>query len=147
LVVAVNKYDSWEGLLPNFDLRQISPYAQTTDGQVGIDLSALTHVSQMVQALVRETAPEIIAACESFCDDIMYIPISPQGCSPVKGESFGLGVRPGDLSPVWAEVPLLYSICKAKCALLPALRVNGQSDGALGSMGSRVAPDICQGTG
>jgi hypothetical protein len=119
LIIAVNKYDSWEGLLPELDLRRVSPFARLSDGAIGMNLATLKPISAQVESLIRQTSPEIVAACESFCDDITFIPMSPQGCSPIRGEESLLGVRPGDISPVWAEVPLLYAISKAKCALLP----------------------------
>lgn len=69
---------------------------------------------------MNEKAPEVVAACESFCDDVTFIPVSPQGCSP---EPHGglLGVRPENIKPIWAEVPLLYAIGRAKCTLIPAI--------------------------
>jgi hypothetical protein len=151
LIVAVNKYDSWEGLIPDLDLRQISPYAERHDGTIGIDMANMISVSRQVQSLIRETSPEIVAACESFCDDITFVPISPQGCSPVRGETFGLGVRPGDMSPVWAEVPLLYSISKVRCALLPTVaskddRKTGAADMPT-SIDDDTTPHIYRGTG
>jgi hypothetical protein len=119
LVVAVNKYDTWGTLLPDLELRNISPYCRLNGGQQALDLSTLAMVSRKVEKLLRQTAPELVVACEGFCDDVIYLPVSPQGCAPLRTEGDRLGVRPIDLCPTWAEVPLVYSISRSKCALVP----------------------------
>jgi hypothetical protein len=150
LIVAVTKYDTWGPLIRDLDLQSIAPYCQLPDGSAGLDLGTLGSVSRQVEAVVRHTAPEVVAACESFCKDVIYIPISPQGCAPIRVEGQQLGVRPNDLSPVWAEVPLLYSLCRAKCSLVPAASNDSVPRAPFSQMpddrGDSIAPHIYTGT-
>ena len=129
LVVVINKYDVWGSMLKGVDLAKLPIYPQTPDGVRGINADLIRKVSDRLHKMLLEFAPEFVAACENFCDDVTYIPCSPQGCSPEENPvASGLGVRPGQLSPLWAEVPLLYAIAKANCALMPQL--NSASDQA-----------------
>lgn len=130
LIVAVNKYDVWAGLLPDLHLEQVSPYGQDSRGANGLDLSVIERVSARVRQLLEQTSPEIVVACDSFCEDVVFVPVSPQGCSPELGDGQALGVRPKHLRPIWAEVPLLYAINRAKCSLVPTLRTGRRSDSA-----------------
>lgn len=131
LIVAMSKYDVWGSLMPEIDLAAISPYRKGPDGLTLLDLTTLAAVSQRTQALVAEVAPDIVAACRSVSDDVIYLPVSSQGCSPVRGEDAMLGVRPVDLAPVWAEVPFIYSLFRSKTSLIPAYTAGvGRESGA-----------------
>ena len=121
LVVAVNKYDVWKHLIPEVDFRQKSPYQRLKDGTIGLNLSMIKAVSDRIRLLLEEHAREIVAACTSFSKDVAFMPVSPQGCSPIKGEDEKLGVLPEQIKPVWAEVPLIYALCRSKCGLIPAI--------------------------
>lgn len=124
LIVAVNKYDTWSSLLPQLQLGSIFPYAKTADGTVALNLSLLETVSQHLRDFLAIHARYFVDACDSFCTDVLYVPVSPQGCSPQSMEDGGsYGVRPGDIQPIWAEVPLLYAIARSKSRLIPAARV------------------------
>ena len=129
LIVIVNKYDVWRDMLPVLDLENRSPYRRASQGVLTIDRSLLQKVSDLLAKLLRETAPDIVAVCEAFCDDITYLPVSSQGCSPVVSESNPslLGVRPEEISPIWAEVPLLYAINRGKCFLIPTGETSAKS--------------------
>ena len=127
LIVAVNKYDVWSHLIPGLKLREIFPYVRAGEGAIALNLTMLREVSRHICDLVRRSAPEIVSACESFCEDVLFIPVSPQGCSPEQQDgSARLGVRPEDLQPVWAEVPLIYSLNKAKCSLIPSAEMSAR---------------------
>ena len=123
LVVAVNKLDVWQHLLPDIDFSNLHPYQATGNGVTGIYANMINEASRVLRELLVKAAPEVVAACDSFCNDVTYIPISPQGCSPeVKDGNWG--VRPASLKPVWAEVPLLYAISRTNCGLVPTLSSN-----------------------
>lgn len=125
LIVVVNKFDVWQKLLPFVDLQHANVYEQTANGVVGVNLSLIEEVSQIMRTLLNETAPEVVAACDGFCDDVTFIPVSPQGCSPERDNGL-LGVRPQNIRPIWAEMPLLYAIGRIKCPLVPTVtRVGG----------------------
>jgi len=123
LVVVVNKYDVWRELISGFDPDRLVPYESTHDNITGVNRTLLASVSERLHDLLSTTAPEVVAACESFCDDVTYLPISPQGCSPevADGPERLLGVRPRQLKPIWADVPLLYAVSRAKCSLVPSV--------------------------
>lgn len=126
LVVVVNKFDVWRNFIPDLILEKLQPYAQTRQGVTGINDTLVRQVSDMIRNLLSQTSPEIIAACESFSNNVTYIPVSPQGCEAelnisADQEVASLGVRPENLKPIWAEVPLLYAISKANCALIPSV--------------------------
>lgn len=130
LVVIVNKYDVWRPLLPDIDLRQCDPFYPLADGTLGLDLRVVNEVSRQTRALLENTAPEIIAACDSFGSDVTFVPASPQGCSPERqqtGDAVALGVRPSQIDPLWADVPLLYGMGRAKCSLIPTIEAKHNS--------------------
>ena len=129
LVIVVNKYDVWRSLVPDLDLAKLNLYPSTRNGVSGINLTVVESVSRILEELMQKLAPEIVAACSSFGSDVTFIPASPQGCSPEKNPDADLlGVRPGQLSPIWAEVPLLYAIARSKCMLMPELRSTASPD-------------------
>jgi hypothetical protein len=130
LVVIVNKYDAWGSLLSEVDLHTCDPFRRLADGTFGLDLQLISRVSQQTRSLLESTAPEIVAACDSFGSDVTFIPASPQGCSPERqqlGGSVALGVRPSHIAPIWADVPLLYGLSKAKCNLVPSITTKSES--------------------
>lgn len=123
LIVVVNKYDAWRGLFKDLDLLSLPIYPKTPQGIMGVNTDLLREASKLVHKLLLKYAPEMVAAAESFCDDVIYIPASPQGCSPEQNpQAEGLGVRPSQLKPMWAEVPLLYAIARSKCVLVPEVQ-------------------------
>jgi hypothetical protein len=130
LVVIVNKHDAWGQLLPDVDLHASQPFRMLSDGTFGVDLQMIQCVSQQTRRLLEATAPEVVAACDSFGEDVTFIPASPQGCSPERkqtGDAIALGVRPNQIDPVWADVPLLYGLARAKCSLVPMIAAADKS--------------------
>ena len=122
----VNKFDVWRGLVGDLNLEGLQPYAKTRDGVIGVNQSIITEVSERIRELLSKTSPEIVAACESFCNEVTYIPVSPQGCAAEvnpdsDGAGFAYGVRPENLKPIWAEIPLMFAISRTKCSLVPAV--------------------------
>ena len=68
-------------------------------------------------------APEFVNAAEGFAEKVIYIPVSALGVGPeVDPDTGGLGVRPNDVAPNWAEVPLLYLLSLTGAGLIPAHR-------------------------
>jgi len=58
---------------------------------------------------MEETCPEVVSTVESFARNVVYIPHSALGRSPVVDPDSGtLCIRPRDIKPFWASVPLLY---------------------------------------
>ena len=68
--------------------------------------------------------PEFVSTAESFASNVIYIPVSAMGQSPQEDpdnpDSGALLVRPKDIKPTWATVPLLSML--ALKGLIPAAR-------------------------
>mgnify|MGYP001547186025 CR=1 FL=1 len=114
IVINVDKYDVWRSLL-DFDLASVSPWFYDEAAMRWmIDGQNIMRVSYAVREIMLEFNPELVHAAESFCNKVYFIPTSALGGSPEllaggtggTGGS-GLGVRPGNVSPVWVEMPAL----------------------------------------
>jgi hypothetical protein len=65
----------------------------------------------------------VVAAAEDFCQNILYIPSSALGRGPeVQQETGMLGIRPRDIHPKWAAVPILYMFAKWGGGVIPAAK-------------------------
>lgn len=113
LIVVVPKLDVWEHLLPE----PVGPEPLLRDAVGGridaVDHERVEHVSRMTRTLLAGLCPELVAAAESFCEQVTYLPVSAVGVSPLRDETTGLlGFRPADLRPRWVTVPMLYGLSK-----------------------------------
>jgi len=84
-----------------------------------LDVSYLMQASYKTRALILKHVPEIVSTIEAFANDVIYMPVSALGCSPLPDpnheghhDSALLVVRTGDIAPKWVEVPLLYVLFK-----------------------------------
>ncbi|MCO8121386.1 hypothetical protein NHH03_06525 [Stieleria sp. TO1_6] len=117
LLVLVTKWDAWEYLLPGIDPHP--PYASIGPGRMGIDEARIKSVSDAVQSLLQRTCAEMVSAAQAISDTVLFMPVSATGVSPeVDPESGQLGVRPRDLRPRWAEVPMLMAIARRTRGLI-----------------------------
>jgi len=113
LLVIVPKADVWSPLLGD-DLAQEPILRNTVPGTMAtVDSARIEQMSAKLRAILLKWTPEIVSAAEDFCDHVLYIPVSALGCSPelVEGKP-GLYVRPKNIFPRWAAVPLLYMFAK-----------------------------------
>ena len=120
LIVVVTKFDIWCRLtqVERLDIGLVvRPVKQ---GLSALDLEALRKVSDRVRAiLMKYDARDIVAAAEGFASHVIYVPVSAQGCSPELDKGTGaLAVRPRDLNPMWAEIPMLYALSQAAPGLV-----------------------------
>ena len=132
LIVVVTKFDTWAALLKVKELRP--PWESNSHGSVAaMQLDLIDTLSQRLRSLLWEVTPEIVAAAESFAAQVLYVPVSATGCSPERDPQTGaLGFRPKDVKPVWAEVPLLYTMSRWMQGLVPyrnAVAGNEKRDG------------------
>lgn len=124
LVVIVTKYDSWKSLLDDENLEP--PWKMLKDGHpAGVSLSRVEKISDRLKKLLNKFAPELVATAEEFCEDVIYIPVSATGCSPEllvseTGQE-QLKIRPKNIDPIWADVPLIYSLSKWTKGMVPYL--------------------------
>lgn len=110
LVIVVTKWDSWKQLLP--DVGREAPYKQFPGQAVhALDTKRIQSVSQRVGELLARLCPEVVAAAEGFAENLLFIPASATGRSPELDPSTGsLGIRPAEIDPYWAEVPMMFAL-------------------------------------
>lgn len=113
IIIVVTKYDVWWRMIGNHQ-RLPDPWRPPGDKNRGLDMATIEAVSQAVRELLWKFTPEIVSAAEAFTDRVVYVPVSATGCSPKLDEPTGnvLGVRPSEMNPVWAEVPMLIALAK-----------------------------------
>jgi hypothetical protein len=122
LVVIVTKFDIWRSLLKHPLGRPWgrSPGAVTAS----LDMDRIMKTSFEVRYLLKELCPEFVATAESFASKVIYVPVSALGHSPSsdpKNPASGLLlVRPRDIKPKWAVVPMLYML--ARFGMIRAVR-------------------------
>jgi hypothetical protein len=140
LVIAVTKFDVWSDVIGQFD-RSAVPWRQvrvaSSNGEdsvvaMAIDQGMISEMSDRVRRVLVQTNPEIVTAAENLSEDVVYVPVSALGWNNATVEytddegvdSENYQVRPADIQPFWAEVPVLYGICRAMPKLLPVLTAN-----------------------
>jgi hypothetical protein len=135
LVVVVTKFDSWCTLLEERELP--APWAVSSQkSMAAMQLDLIDAVSQKVRSLLWDVSPEIVSVAESFASQVLYVPISATGCSPERDPRTGaFGFRPKDIQPIWAEVPLLYSMSRWMPGLVPYRKAPGGAQKPGGTQG------------
>jgi hypothetical protein len=136
LIVVVTKYDAWAPLLGG-DAKEASIRADK------LDVERIERRSEALRGLLLRVCPEIVTAAEGFAEQVTYVPVSALGTSPVPlpGRAFPaalkldpqqryLALRPRDVRPLWATVPLLYGLCRGTAGLIPSLRRKAAPEGA-----------------
>lgn len=123
LIVVVTKLDAWLSLVGNARLTTDRVIRSSDSGLHGLQLDSLKAVSKKLRAVLEEHVPEVVAAAESFSEDVTYIPVSALGQPPeIVGDA--LGIRPANIDPMWIEVPLLYALHRVIPGLIPAIKAN-----------------------
>jgi len=112
LIVVVTKYDAWSVLLPS--LRSIQPVrVLNSDGLCALEWERVKEVSNQLRSRLWDLAPELVSGAESFAEEVLYVPVSATGCSPVVDSAGAIqGIRPCDIQPCWVEVPMLTVLAK-----------------------------------
>jgi hypothetical protein len=128
LLVVVSKADIWAGLL-DADLSTEpllpDPSHPGTDLAL-VDVPRIEQTSAALRQMLLKYTPEVVAAAEDFCQTIVYIPSSALGRGPELQEETGmLGIRPRDIRPRWAAVPILYLFARWG-SILPAPKPPGR---------------------
>jgi len=89
----------------------------------GFSTRRVEEVSDRLRELLLKIAPEIVRNAEQFAEEVRFIPISATGLAPsIDPKSGILGFRPKDISPIWAEVPILYALAKSTRGIVPVLQ-------------------------
>jgi len=127
VLVLVSKADVW-GRLINLDLSSepISRYDQASDSLAHLDMERIERVSKEVRNLLLDVTPDVVAAIESACTRVMYVPVSALGGSPesreaetAAGKGRALVVQPAEIQPRWVTVPLLYAFARWARGVIP----------------------------
>ena len=120
LVVIVTKFDAWSQTFP-FDLNDL-PYAYFDKNtfQYSLDLTVIKLVSYCTRQWLLERVPSIVMDSEAFFETVFFLPMSALGTSPkFDKKSNMIGIKPVDIKPQWAEVPI--DIYLWKCGLISSV--------------------------
>ncbi len=123
LVFLVAKADTW---MPPDQLDR-EPFLG--DSPVMLDLDHVARTSVQVRELLARYCPEVVAAADAFCREVVYIPVSSLGGSPEvvkQGEAAFLGIRPRNIRPKWVTVPLLWALARNVPNLIPTSHQGGE---------------------
>jgi hypothetical protein len=118
LIVVLTKSDLWGDLLE--DREPKNPWVTTRHG-TGLDRGKVERRSDQARVLLWQACPELVTAAEDFAQEVVYVPVSALGVLPRRGEK-GPAVRPADLKPRWATVPLLYGLSRWVPGLVPGVK-------------------------
>lgn len=121
LIVMVTKYDAWSHLFGDYEL---TPPSRAGEGvsMHGLNLSEIDSVSQRLRNLLWQVSPELVTSAESFCEKVVYMPISATGRRPEVDQQTGtLGISPRRIRPAWCEVPILWTLAHRCPGLVPHL--------------------------
>lgn len=110
LAMIIGKCDLWSKLLPE---PLIDP---VTDA--GLDLDAIETNSANIRDFLLRVSPSVLANAEAISHEVVYFPVSPIGHSPQlfvssDGGEESIGPVPGKVNPLYAEVPVIWSLVKS----------------------------------
>ena len=119
LVVIVNKFDAWQGILRHrpdiLDSIVCKVNIPGQHPQVCLDLEKLRLVSEQMEELLLQLTPQLVNEARSFAEDVIFIPVTATGRPPKDAGSDEDG-RPnllfpqGKLKPAWVELPVLLAM-------------------------------------
>ncbi|MCL4191086.1 MAG: hypothetical protein KJZ87_05030, partial [Thermoguttaceae bacterium] len=112
LIVIVTKYDAWAPLLGPGSLPRFW-HANSSGTLCAVRHDMIEGVSRKLRELLRCLSPEIVAAAEGFASEVIYVPVSATGCGPELAPGMKTpGFRPRNIRPLWAEVPMIYTMSR-----------------------------------
>ncbi len=119
LIVILTKWDSWCHLVP--DVSMADPFISQPGkgGQHLLSIPAIKQASKEMKKFLENYAPNIVNACENFAQDVIYIPVSSFGSRPTLGPENKAMIKPSEIRPIWASVPMLYALAKTVKDILP----------------------------
>ncbi len=95
-------------------LRRYLPLEGEMYREGALDLGAVKKVSKATEDFLMDVVPEMVAAAHDLTEDVWFLPVSALGHNPMKE-----GVRPCDIRPVWAELPIVLTL--AYKGLIPTI--------------------------
>jgi hypothetical protein len=130
LVVVLTKFDAWSHLLSDDD--GSDPWA--TPPRAGfalLDRDRIRARSGRLRELMMRYCRDVVAAAEGFAREVTYIAVSAladhyePGRLHVDERSKLVSIRPRDVRPYWAAVPVLFALSRALPGLIPCARPKG----------------------
>ena len=118
LMVLVAKSDVWGKLIDDEDLISEPVVPSKIAGKPAmVDVARIERVSRKLEALlIRFGSQEVVTAAREFCKHVIFIPVSALGHSPEEAPlpkgGMGLFVKPKNIKPRWAAVPVLYMFAR-----------------------------------
>lgn len=103
LLFAISKSDMLRDEIP----MAADLYKPCEDGKMALDVEALKVMSRTTEGFLDRIAPEVSAMAHDISDDVWFVPVSALGHNPMRE-----GVRPCDIKPVWAELPVVFTLAK-----------------------------------
>ena len=119
LVVILTKWDSWCHLVPNVSMAEPLISQPGKGAQHLLSIPIIHQASKQMKKFLENYAPNIVNACENFAKDTVYIPVSSFGSRPTLGSENNAMVKPSEIRPIWASVPMLYALAKTVKDILP----------------------------
>lgn len=89
-------------------------YRPLPEGGFALDWDALRTLSARTEVLLDSVVPEVTATAHDIAEEVWFLPVSALGHNPLRE-----GVRPCDVKPLWAEVPVAMTL--AKKGLIPSV--------------------------
>lgn len=128
LIVILSKFDEWSHLIGSMD--DPEPWRRIDGAGVrGLDVDRIHDRSARLRELLARYCPETVAAAEGFAEEVIYIAVSALGDQMEIDPATNLpGVRPANIRPYWATIPLLYALARAAPALIPRIKRRGGGD-------------------
>jgi hypothetical protein len=129
LIVVVTKFDTWRHLLAGATLPAVR-VAAPLNNHSAVNLEGIEEVSKLVRNRLWKVSPEIVAVAEGFASQVLYVPVSATGRGPeIDPDTGALGFRAKDMKPIWAEVPMLYTLSRWTQGIIPHVKSGPWSKG------------------
>ncbi len=82
-------------------------YRKISEGRSMLDLKVLKEVSDSTESFLAKIVPEVVATVRDIATEVWFLPVSALGHNPQRE-----GVRPMDIKPVWAELPIVFTLAR-----------------------------------
>ena len=115
LIFGVSKADLLREYLP----LEAELYYARADGRYALNIDVLRILSETTENLLKSVVPEAVATARDIASEVWFLPVSALGHNPMKE-----GVRPCDITPVWTELPVVFTL--AKRGLIPMVSSTGE---------------------
>lgn len=131
LIVIVHKFDVWRPLMRKSPKVLDEAVKTNENGVACLDMDLIQQVSRDIEELLMEFGPAIVTAARSFASEVIFIPVTATGRSPIVAgiDTSGradLRFDPSQIQPRWVELPVFYALHRAglqsgKAPLIPAV--------------------------